>query len=122
MVTNIANALYGHGCDSKRLANSRKDVRNMVLGVKEGFAVLEKLGTKVTPRKLAFWRLPTVILTVAFKAIMSTQLAELTMAKHCIAARAEMVALQEEFDRLIQKSGQKTPYIDLLRENLTKAQ
>jgi 2-dehydropantoate 2-reductase len=122
MVTNIANALYGHGCDNKRLANSRKDVRNMVLGVKEGFAVLEKLGTKVTPRKLAFWRLPTVILTVAFEAIMSTQLAELTMAKHCIAARAEMVALQEEFDRLIQKSGQKTPHIDLLRENLTKAQ
>ena len=118
MVTNIANALYGHGCDNKRLAASWNDVRNMVLGVKEGFAVLEELGIRITPRKLAFWRLPTGMLTAAFKAFMGTQLAELTMAKHCIVARAEMVALQEEFDRLVQKSGLKTPHIDLLRKNL----
>ncbi len=122
MVTSIANALYGHGCDNKRLAASWKDVRNMVLGIKEGFAVLEKLGIRITPRKLAFWRLPAGMLTVAFKAVMGTQLAELTMAKHCIAARSEMVALQAEFDRLIQKSGLKTPHIDRLRKNLTKAQ
>ena len=122
MVTSIANALYGHDCDNMRLAASWKDVRNMVLGVKEGFSVLGKIGIRVTPRKLAFWRLPTGMLTVAFKAVMRTQLAELTMAKHCIAARAEMVALQEEFDRLIQKSGLKTPHIDLLRKNLTGAE
>jgi 2-dehydropantoate 2-reductase len=121
MVTSIANALYGYGCDNKRIASSWTDVRNMVLGVKEGFAVLEKLGIRITPRKLAFWRLPTGMLTAAFKAFMGTQLAELTMAKHCIAARAEMVALQEEFNRLIQKSGLNTRHIDLLRQNLTEA-
>lgn len=122
MVTSIANALYGHNCDNKRLAASWKDVRNMVLGVKEGFGVLEKLGIQITPRKLAFWRLPTGMMTAAMKAFMGTQLAELTMAKHCIAARAEMVALQAEFDWLIQKSGLQTPHIDLLRKNLTRAE
>lgn len=60
MVTSIANALYGHGCDNGRLAASRKDVREMVLGVKEGFAVLKKLGIPITPGKLAFWDFPGV--------------------------------------------------------------
>jgi 2-dehydropantoate 2-reductase len=119
MVTNIANALYGHGCDNKRLAASAKDVRNMVLGVKEGFKVLKKLGIRITPNKLAFWYLPAGMLTLVFKIIMKTQLAEITMAKHCIAARAEMASLQEEFNRLIQKSGLHTPHIDMLRKNLT---
>lgn len=49
---------------------------------------------------------------------MGTRLAEITMAKHCIAARPEMISLQEEFDRLIEKSGMKTPNIDQLRQNL----
>jgi hypothetical protein len=40
------------------------------------------------------------------------------MAKHTVAAKPEMQALQREFDRLIQKSGMETPAIDRLRENL----
>jgi len=118
MVTSIANALYGHGCDNRRLAASRKDVREMVLGVKEGFAVLKKLGIRITPGKLAFWDLSTGILVLVFQVFMGTRLAEITMAKHCIAARPEMISLQEEFDRLIEKSGLKTPHINFLRHNL----
>jgi 2-dehydropantoate 2-reductase len=53
---------------------------------------------------------------------MGTQLADVTMAKHCITARAEIISLQEEFDRLIQKSGLHTPHIDLLKKNLTGAE
>lgn len=122
MVTCIANALYGHGCDNKQLAASVKDVRNMVLGVKEGFKVLKKLGIQITPKKLAFWHLPAGILTCAFEAFMKTQLAEITMVKHCAVARGEMASLQEEFDRLIQKSGLRTPHIDSLRKNLSAAE
>lgn len=118
MITSIANALYGHGCDNGRLAASRKDVKEMVLGVKEGFAVLKKLGIPITPGKLAFWDFPAGILVLAFQLFMGTRLAEITMAKHCIAARPEMISLQEEFDRLIEKSGMKTPNIDQLRQNL----
>lgn len=118
MVTSIANALYGHDCDSRRLATSRKDVREMVLGVKEGFAVLKKLGFCITPTKLGFWNLPTGILVPVFQIFMGTQLAEITIAKHCISAKPEMISLQWEFDRLIEKSELKTPHIDLLKNNL----
>ena len=120
MVTSIANALYGHDCDNKRLAASWTDVRNMVLGVKEGFSVLNRIGVRITPHKLAVWQLPTGMVAVFAKLFMGTPLAELTLAKHCVSARAEMVLLQNEFDCLIRKSGLATPHIDLLRKNLTK--
>ena len=50
---------------------------------------------------------------------MGTQLAEITMAKHCINAKSEMIALQHEFDLLIENSEYSTPYIDSLKKNLT---
>ena len=118
MVSCIANALYGAQCDHKRLAASKADIRRMVLGVKEGFNVLKKAGTRVTPFKLNFWMLPTGLLTLIFRRIMSTPLADLTMAKHSAVAHEEMLALQTEFDLLIQKSGLSTPNIDQLRKNL----
>lgn len=117
MVTSIANALYGYDCDNRRLSGSWGDVREMVLAIKEGFVVLKRNGIQPTQRKLNFFRLPACILTVVF--IMGTPLAELTMAKHCITAKKEMICLQEEFDRLIEKSGIQTPHIDSLRRNLT---
>lgn len=120
MVTSIANALYGYDCENKRLSASWHDVKEMVAGVQEGFSVLKQLGIRPTPWKLAFFNLPAGILTAAFKAFMGARLAEVTMAKHCIAAKAEMVSLQAEFDRLIQRSGLKTPHIDSLRQNLTR--
>ena len=120
MVTSIANALYKYDCDNRQLASSFQDVKIMVLGVREGFAVLKILGIQPTPRKLKFWELPSDILTVVFKLFMKTQLAEVTMAKHCIAAKSEMICLQAEFDILIEKSGFNTPHINVLRGNLSR--
>ncbi|MDP3131075.1 MAG: 2-dehydropantoate 2-reductase N-terminal domain-containing protein, partial [Bacillota bacterium] len=37
IVTCIANALYGHQCKHDELARSRRDVMEMILGIKEGF-------------------------------------------------------------------------------------
>jgi 2-dehydropantoate 2-reductase len=120
MVTSIANALYGYGCDNRRLSRSYQSVKDMVLAIKEGFAVLRKLGKKPTPQKLCFFNLPTPILTVVFKLFMGTQLAETTMAKHCAVARQEMICLQSEFDYLIKQSGLPTPNIDKIKLNLCK--
>ena len=90
----------------------------MVRGIKEGFAVLRALGYRVTPRKLWYFNLPTGMVALVFKVIMGTQLAEITMAKHCVAAKAEMRCLQSEFDALIAKSGISTPAIDALHRYL----
>ncbi|BCN30902.1 ketopantoate reductase family protein [Anaeromicropila herbilytica] len=118
MVTNIANALYGFECDNVALGRSYKDMKDMILGIKEGRKVLKHCGIKPTPTKLWWFQLPTTILTVFFSVFMRTTLAETTMAKHCIAARSEMIFLQQEFDTLIEKSGIKTPVIDRLKRNL----
>lgn len=120
MVTCIANALYGYNCNNYELASSRIDVQEMVMGIKEGFKVLKELGMRPTPRKLKFFNLPTSVLTFIFRIFMKTKLAEITMSKHCIAAKPEMVYLQMEFDKLIYESKIKTPNIDELRKKLLK--
>ncbi|NTV89876.1 MAG: ketopantoate reductase family protein [Clostridiales bacterium] len=122
MVTCIGNALYQYNCDNYRLAGSLSSNKLMVKGIREGFAVLNKLGIKTKPAKLWYFKLPVCVMTVIFKIVMGTKLAEITMAKHCIAAKQEMLCLQSEFDTLIEGSGLKTPSIDRLREFLLSAE
>lgn len=90
----------------------------MILGIKEGFAVLKKLNIKPKPKKLLFFNLPTWLLTICSKLLLGTKLAETTMVKHCIVAKSEMILLQSEFDVLIKKSRLATPNIDSLKVNL----
>lgn len=118
LVSSIANALYGYKCDNFRLGHSYKDVKDMVNGIKEGFQVLRKNGIKPAPKKLAWINFPTPMLTVIFCLFMRTTLAETTMAKHCVVAKSEMIFLQSEFDKLILRSGVKTPTIEKLKKNL----
>lgn len=118
LVSSIANALYGYECDNVKLGHSYKDVKDMVSGVKEGFQVLRQNSINPAPKKLCWLNLPTPMLTVIFCLFMRTTLAETTMAKHCAVARPEMILLQSEFDKLIFKSGVKTPTIEKLKKNL----
>lgn len=118
LVTAIANALYGQGCDNRRLAASRDSLRELALAVREGFAVLKSLGIRPTPGRLAVFYLPAGMLSCALKLLMGTQFAEFTMVKHSLVARDEMLSLQAEFDRLIEASGISTPSIDRLKQNL----
>lgn len=118
IVTSIGNALYKHSSDNYKLAKSNEDLVLMAGGIKEGFHVLEKLGYRVTPSKLLYFKLPARILAAVFHFIMNTRMAEIAMAKHTIAARDEMRALQSDFDRLIRQSGLETPCIDKLKTYL----
>ncbi len=121
MVTSIANALYGYDGNNYALSRSYADIKLMVLGIKEGFNVLTKLEIKVTPSKLYYFKfLPAFLIAWIFKVIMGTKFAEIAMAKHTLAAKSEMICLQNEFDVLIKKSGVRTPSIDKLRRNLLK--
>jgi len=120
MVTSIGNALYKYNSNNFALAKSYADIKLMVLGIKEGFAVLTKLGIKITPSKLHYLKLPVFMIAPIFKIIMGTKFAETAMAKHTAAAKPEMICLQEEFDMLIKKSNVATPSIDKLRKNLLK--
>jgi 2-dehydropantoate 2-reductase len=118
LVTNIANALYGVDCDNLTLGHSYHRVKQMVNGIQEGRQVLRKISVKPTPFKLFWLDFPASVLAVFFAIFMRTSLAETTMAKHCIAAKPEMVFLQHEFEELILQSGINTPTIDALKRNL----
>jgi len=118
LVSNIANALYGFDCDNYKLGHSFPDVKQMIRGIQEGRQVLRKNGVSPTPKKLYWLDLPSSVLAVIFSLFMRTTLAETTMAKHCVVAKSEMIFLQHEFDRLIEKSGINTPSIDKLKNSL----
>ncbi len=118
MVTCIANALYGYRCDNVALGRSYPAVHTMVAAIKEGRGVLRKNGICPTPAKLWWFALPTPLLSMVFAGFMQTKLAEITMAKHCMAALPEMQCLQQEFDILVERSGLSAPNIDKLKENL----
>ena len=115
MVTSIGNALYSFDCDNYALSKSHETMGLMVRGIKEGLAVLQRLGLKTTPAKLTFLKLPTFLVTFAFECFMPTRLAETVLAKHCKVAKSEMTKLQEEFDALIALSKMPTPSIDKLK-------
>ncbi|MEK5027651.1 ketopantoate reductase family protein [Paenibacillus sp. FSL M7-1046] len=120
MVTSIGNALYKYNSNNYALAKSYADIKLLVLGIKEGFAVLTKLGINIKPSKLHYFKLPVFLIAPIFKIIMGTKFAETVMAKHTAVAKSEMVCLQNEFDVLIMKSKMETPSIDKLRKNLAK--
>lgn len=122
MVTSIGNASYQFDCDNYRLARSYNSICLMVRGIKEGFYVLKELGIKTKPAKLWYMKLPIWMTVCVFKLLMGTKLAETTMAKHCMAAKSEMLCLQTEFDTLIAKSHLHTPAIDRLRKNLLSSE
>lgn len=118
IVTAIGNALYKHGCDNYELSKSKEDLMLMASGIKEGFRVLKRNGIAVTPGKLWYFKLPDRMLAFVFRFIMNTKMAEITMAKHTIAARDEMRVLQADFDCLVRRSGLPTPHIDQLKKYL----
>lgn len=120
MITSIGNALYKYDSDNYALAKSYADIKLMVLGIKEGFAVLNNLGIKITPVKLNYFKLPVFIIAPIFRVIMGTKFAETAMAKHTAVAKSEMLCLQNEFDMLIQRSIIETPSINSLRKYLAQ--
>ena len=44
------------------------------------------------------------------------------MARHCAAAKPEMILLQQEFNRYIEESGVPVPVIRTLEKNLFRAE
>jgi len=118
IVTSIANALYKYQSDNYKLSNSYRDIYTMIKSIKEGLNVIQKLGYRITPFKLNYFRLPAWMITLVMKPIMGTKLAEVAMAKHTIVAKPEMKQLQKEFDFLINMSMLETPNIHSLRNYL----
>jgi 2-dehydropantoate 2-reductase len=93
----IAKALYRYSSNNYELAKSSETIKNMVLGTRDLFKVLKIINVKITPRKLYFYYLPVIILTMTWKIIMRTKIAEYAMAKHTIVGKEELKTLEKQF-------------------------
>jgi 2-dehydropantoate 2-reductase len=115
VVSPMANAVYKYNGSNYDLSKSYSGVKEMILAVREGFSVLEKLGFKITPMKLGIcFKIPLFILVPFFRKLLGTKLAEVVISRHALNARDEMKQLADEFIILRNDSGLKTPYMDEL--------
>lgn len=110
------HALYMGGGSCESVAHTRDAVILWVRAVREGYRALRALGSHVTPPSLRAFELVPEPLFVAFlQRLMASPTADLVLARHAAAARAEYVQLGEEFLSLARRAGIATPAFDRLR-------
>ena len=97
VVSPVAKALYRYNSNNYELSKSFKTLKNAVLGTRELFSVLKSIDVKITPKKLYFYYLPTILIAKIFQIVMKTKIAEYAMAKHTIVAKEEMEILEKQF-------------------------
>lgn len=111
----LAPAFYLCNHDRLRVAGTRDAVVLAYRAMKEGFAVLKKLGYPVTPKSLKrFLWLPEPIIVAFLQKLLRNPRMEIAMEKHAQAAQDEIVQLIDEFMVLVDQSGLFTPNIQFL--------
>jgi 2-dehydropantoate 2-reductase len=115
VIAPLAAAVYMAGGSTYRLAETRDALVLMVRAVKEGLAALDRLEIAVTPRvyRLLRW-LPEPLLVAVLRKGLTSERAELGLARHANAARDEMTALSDGVRALIKQSGQPAPNFEAL--------
>ncbi|MBN2047357.1 MAG: ketopantoate reductase family protein [Anaerolineaceae bacterium] len=115
LVLPLAFGIYTCGGSNYRLAETRDSLLMIIRGMKEGFRALRKLKYPILPRKFSLMRLlPEPILLPILQKLLKSEFAEIGLAAHANAARDEMSFLAREFRSLIEKSGTRTPNLDML--------
>ena len=111
-----AHALYLVGGSNYILAHTRDGLVLWIRAMREGFQVLRALGVPITPTTLrAFAAVPEPLLVAGLSRLLDTPTAELVIAQHANAARAEYVQLGDEVLSLARRAGVPTPTFDRLR-------
>lgn len=102
-VTAIAGALYTTDGDARRLASPTADVRTFILGVREGWAKLDKLGVARAPLALrAIFRwVPLPVAAMYWRQLLSSTRGEYYFARHTRHAAKEMSALADDIRALV---------------------
>ncbi|WP_160672650.1 ketopantoate reductase family protein [Clostridium sp. C8-1-8] len=114
VVVPIGKALYRFNSNNYHLAKSPRTLKNMILAIRECFKALNKIGVEVTPKKLNFFYMPCFILVPIFSVVMSTKIAEFSMAKHTIVAKDEMETLEKVFMEIVRKEENNMLYLKKL--------
>jgi 2-dehydropantoate 2-reductase len=111
-----AHALYLVGGSNYALARTRDALVLWIRAVREGYRAMRNLGKPITPGGLRIFEVAREPILVPFLSrLLDTPTAELVIARHANAARAEYVQLGEEYRALAKLAGVPTPAFDLLR-------
>ncbi len=110
----IGKALYRFDSNNYKLSESYGAVKKMVLATRECFKVLNKMNTRITPRKLNFYYFPLFLIVPVYMLVMNSKIAEFAMAKPVLTAKDGMAALEKQFRLMIKDSGLMTPNFDSL--------
>jgi 2-dehydropantoate 2-reductase len=110
------HALYMAGGGAAALARTRDGVVLWVRAAREAYAALGASGVPITPPPARlFALLPEPLAVALLHRLLATPTAELVLASHAGAARAEYVQLGEEWRALTRRAGVATPAFDALR-------
>ncbi|MGE5530083.1 MAG: ketopantoate reductase family protein [Patescibacteria group bacterium] len=121
-VSPVANAIYMMHGDHRRLARTPHALHLIVQAVREGFTVLYKLGTPITPGKLRIWEwMPEPLLIRLLGLWAGTNHFRTVAVGHTMAASDEMRQLAEEFHALAESTSTLTPAMDELRSHIPKS-
>lgn len=110
----ITKALYKFNSNNYELAKSPEILKKMILSIRECFALLKRKGVKITPTKLNFFYLPSIILVPIFSISMNTKMIEYAMAKHAIAGKNEVNVLEKLFMEMFRETENNMLHLDAL--------
>jgi len=119
LMPSLAPAMYMCNTDNIRMANTRDAIVLSIRAIREGFAVLRKMGYPITPKRLRIFAwIPEPILVAGFQKKLPDPKMEVAMVRHANAARDEIKHLADEFMVLARSSGIPTPNMDRLYPHL----
>ena len=117
LMPSLAPAMRAAGRDNVRMGRTRDAVVLAVRAIREGFAVVRKLGYPIVPPSIhqMEW-IPEPILVWYLQKLLPHPRMRTAMLEHADAAQDEIRHLAQEFDALIARAGIPTPVIDGLRK------
>jgi 2-dehydropantoate 2-reductase len=117
LMPSLAPAMRAAGRDNVRMAHTRDAVVLAVRAIREGFAVVRKLGYPVVPSSIRQMELiPEPILVWYLQKMLPDPKMRTAMLEHADAAQDEIRHLAGEFDALIDRARIPTPVIDGLKK------
>jgi 2-dehydropantoate 2-reductase len=117
LMPSLAPAMRAAGRDNVRMGRTRDAVVLAVRAMREGFAVLRKLGYPIVPSGIRQMELlPEPILVWYLQKMLPHPRMRTAMLEHADAAQDEIRHLAAEFDALIRRADVPTPVIDGLKK------
>jgi ketopantoate reductase len=117
LMPSLAPAMRAAGRDNVRMAHTRDAIVLAIRSIREGFAVLRKLGYPIVPSSTwMFQWLPEPVLVWGFRKQLPDPRMRTAMLEHADAAQDEIRHLAGEFYALVERSGVPTPVMDGLKK------